>query len=161
MQEAFAVHMRHVGRAYPAGSSPLGVLLLDKTLRHAGEVVRQAFETNPRRELKRLPSYSPQLNPIERLWHVLCRRATQNRLFDTVGDLRQSLRNASRNFQTVRKQVRKLIVTDNLGRFGNLARQRFRARSDSVRHFLIRLVTLFEHFLRGVARIIYHFLHSS
>jgi transposase len=38
------------------------------------------------------PSYSPQLNPIERFWKKLRRRATHNRLFDTLADLKKSVR---------------------------------------------------------------------
>ena len=60
-------------------------------------------------EFYRLPSYSPQLNPIERFWKVLRRRATHNRLFETLGDLKRSVRNSLRYFQTVRSRVKQLI----------------------------------------------------
>lgn len=66
-------------------------------------------EINPHLELKRLPSYSPKLNPIERFWKVLRRRATHNRLFDTLADLKQSIRNSLRYFQTMRERVKRLI----------------------------------------------------
>ena len=64
----------------------------------------------PHLELKRLPSYSPQLNVIERLWKSLRRRATHNRLFDTLADLKQSIRTSLRYFQTVRSRIRSLIA---------------------------------------------------
>ena len=35
---------------------------------------------------------SPQLIPVERFWKKLRRRATHNRLFDTLADLKASLR---------------------------------------------------------------------
>ncbi|HEX4606795.1 MAG TPA: transposase [Urbifossiella sp.] len=54
-----------------------------------------------------LPSYSPQLNPIERFWKKLRRRATHNCLFDTLTDLRISLRASLPYFQTVRRKVKK------------------------------------------------------
>ena len=44
-------------------------------------------------ELYPLPSYSPQLQVIERFWKVLRRRATHNRLFQTVAQLKRTLRN--------------------------------------------------------------------
>ena len=50
-----------------------------------GQPVDEALAENPHLEFKRLPSYSPQLNVIERFWKVLRRRATHNRLFDTPG----------------------------------------------------------------------------
>jgi transposase len=109
LQEAFAAHLRHVGRVYPADRHKRVVLLIDNAPWHAGEPVQQALADNPHLELKRLPSYSPQLNPIERFWKTLRRRATHNRLFDTLADLRRSLRNSLSYFQTVRERVKTLL----------------------------------------------------
>jgi transposase len=109
LQEAFAAHLRHVGRMYPAERHRRVLLLIDNAPWHAGAPVRQALADCPHLELKRLPSYSPQLNPIERLWKVLRRRATHNRLFDTLADLRQSLRSSLSYFQTMRQRVRTLL----------------------------------------------------
>lgn len=109
LQAAFAAHLRHVGRAYPAETHSRVVVLIDNAPWHAGQVVREALADHPHLELKRLPSYSPQLNPVERLWKVLRRRATHNRLFDTPADLRRALRDALRYFQTVRSRIRTLL----------------------------------------------------
>jgi transposase len=109
LQEGFAAHLRHVGRAYPAAAHPRVVLLIDNAPWHAGEPVREALADNPHLELKRLPSYSPQLNPIERFWKVLRRRATHNRLFDTLTDLKGSIRASLSYFQTVRSRVQTLL----------------------------------------------------
>ncbi len=109
LQEAFAAHLRHVARVYPVSLNRRVVLLIDNAPWHAGEPVRRALADHPHVELKRLPSYSPQMNPIERLWKVLRRRATHNRLFDTLADLRASVRNSLRYFQTVRSRVRSLL----------------------------------------------------
>ena len=109
LQEAFAAHLRHVGRQYPAAANPRVVLLIDNAAWHAGEPVRAALAENPHLELKRLPSYSPQLSPIERLWKALRRRATHNRLFDTLADLRRSIRSSLSYFQTMRARVRTLL----------------------------------------------------
>jgi transposase len=109
LQEAFARHLRHVGRVYPKDRYPRVVLLIDNAPWHAGPPVREALADNPHLELWRLPSYSPRLNPIERFWRVLRRRATHNRLFDTLADLKRSLRNSLRYFQTMRERVKSLI----------------------------------------------------
>ena len=71
--------------------------------------MQAALAENPHLELKRLPSYSPQLNPIERFWKLLRRRATHNRLFDTLADLRQSIRSSLSYFQTMRVRVKTLL----------------------------------------------------
>jgi transposase len=74
------------------------------------EVVRRVLADNPHLESKRLPSYSPRLNVIERFWKLLRRRATHNRLFDTLADLKRSIRNSLCYFQTVRGRIRTLIA---------------------------------------------------
>jgi transposase len=110
LQEAFAAHLRHIGRLYPAAKSKRVVLIIDNAPWHCGQPVAQALADNPHLEFKRLPSYSPRLNVIERFWRVLRRRATHNRLFDRLADLRRSLRSSPCDFQTVRGRVRSLIA---------------------------------------------------
>jgi transposase len=50
------------------------------------------------------------LNPIERFWKKLRRRATHNRLFDTLADLKSSVRASLGYFQSVRSKVKSLLV---------------------------------------------------
>ncbi len=109
MQRAFADHLRHVGRMYPGPKHPRVVLVIDNAPWHRGKVIDAAMRDNPHLEFKRLPSYSPQLNPIERFWKKLRRRATHNRLFDTLADLKTSLRASLCYFQTVRHKVKSII----------------------------------------------------
>jgi transposase len=86
------------------------VLVIDNAPWHAGEPVRRALADNPHLELYRLPGYSPCLNVIERFWKLLRRRATHNRLFDTLADLKRSIRNSLCYFQTLRHRVASLIA---------------------------------------------------
>lgn len=108
LQGAFATHLRHVGRAYPAGKHERVVLVIDNAPWHAGGPVRRALADNPHLELYRLPGYSPCLNVIERLWKKLRRRATHDRLFDTLADLKRSIRASPCYFQTLRHRVASL-----------------------------------------------------
>jgi hypothetical protein len=110
MQEAFAAHLRHVARLYPAAEHERVVLILDNAPWHRGGPIDEALADYPHPEFYRLPSYSPQLNVIERFWKILRRRATHNRLFDTLGDLKRSLRASLCYFQTLRGRVRSLIA---------------------------------------------------
>jgi len=111
MQEAFADHLRHVGNVYPRDQHPEVVLLIDNAPWHCGGPIDEAMAENPHVRFKRLPAYSPQLNPIERFWKVLRRRATQNRLFDALADLKRSLRTSLSYFQTVRDRVKTLLLS--------------------------------------------------
>jgi transposase len=110
LQRGFAAHLRQIAARYPAEKHKRVVLVIDHAPWHAGEVVRQALADHPHLELARLPSYSPQLNVIERFWKLLRRRATHNRLFDTLADLERSIRNSLCYSQTVRGRIRTLIA---------------------------------------------------
>jgi hypothetical protein len=110
LQRTFAEHLRQIAGRYPAGEYPRVVLIIDNAPWHRGQPIDEVLAENPRLELKRLPSYSPQLNVIERFWKVLRRRATHNRLFDTIADLKRSIRNSLTYFQTVRSRVRSLLA---------------------------------------------------
>jgi transposase len=111
LQEAFANHLRHVGRVYPRQQHQEVVLLIDNAPWHRGKLIEEALAENPHLKFKRLPAYSPQLNPIERFWKVLRRRATHNRLFDALADLKRSLRANLSYFQTVRDRVKTLLLS--------------------------------------------------
>ncbi len=109
MQRAFADHLRHVGRMSPEAEFNRVVLTIDNAPWHRGPLIDAALAENPHLEFYRMPSDSPQLNVIERFWKTLRRRATHNRLFDAIADLKSSVRNSLRYFQTVRSKLLTLI----------------------------------------------------
>ena len=109
LQAAFAAHLRDVARAYPAARHPRVVIVIDNAPWHRGAAIRRVPAEPPHLVLYRLPSSSPQLNVVERLWRVLRRRATHNRLFDTMAALRRALRASLCYYQTVRPKVLSLI----------------------------------------------------
>jgi len=109
MADAFAAHLRRVGRAFPAAAHRRVVLVIDNAPWHRGPAVAAALAANPHLGLYRLPAYSPHLNPIERLWKPLRRRATHNVLFDTVDDLARAVRAGLRHFRRVRRRVKAVL----------------------------------------------------
>jgi DDE superfamily endonuclease len=109
MQAAFARHLRDIGRAYPAEQYPHVVLVIDDAPWHHGGLITNALGQLPQRQWYRLPSYSLQLQVIERCWKLLRRRATYNRLFPTQAQLKQALRNSLCYYQTLKHRVLSLI----------------------------------------------------
>ena len=109
MQEAFAAHLRHVARLYPGDRHARVVLVIDNAPWHQGKPIADVLAEHGHLEFYRLPSYSPQLNVIERFWKLLRRRATHNRLFDNLADLKRSLRASLCYYHTMRGRVRSLI----------------------------------------------------
>jgi DDE superfamily endonuclease len=109
LQVAFAAPLQDIARAYPASTYSEGVITIDNAPWHQGALMEQVLAAHPHLRLKRLPSYSPQLNVIERFWRVLRRRATHNRLFASMAVLRTTLRNNLCYFQTMRQKVLSLM----------------------------------------------------
>ena len=84
-----------------------GQVAVERRRRHQLLVAAPADHPHPER--KRLPAYRPPLSPIARPWRGLRRRATHNRLFDTLADLRRSVRDSLSYYQTTRERVRTLL----------------------------------------------------
>jgi hypothetical protein len=109
LQAAFASHLRDIARTYPANEYPEVIITIDNAPWHRGALMDQVLAAHPHLRLQRLPSYSPQLNVVERFWRVLRRRATHNRLFTSMAGLRVTLRNNISYFQTMRQKMLSLI----------------------------------------------------
>jgi hypothetical protein len=109
LQTAFVAHLRDIARMYPASTFSEVVITIDNAPWHRGAGVEEVLAASPHLCLYRLPSYSPQLNVIERFWRVVRRRATHNRLFTSMASLRATLRNNLCYFQTMRQKVLSLI----------------------------------------------------
>jgi transposase len=109
LQAGFATHLRAIARTYPAQHSPRVVVIIDKAPWHRGALLKEVLSAYPHLELYPLPSYSPQLQVIERFWKILRRRATHHRLFPTMTGLKQSLRNNLCYYQTLKQRVLSLI----------------------------------------------------
>lgn len=68
------------------------VIILDNARYHHARLLKAFLRKNRRRlRLLFLPPYSPQLNPIERVWKLTRRLATHNRYFATLDELLQAV----------------------------------------------------------------------
>jgi hypothetical protein len=86
------------------------VPIIDDSPWHRGKPVEEALADDPHLEFKRSPSYSPRLDVIERFRKLSRRRATHDRLFDRLADLRRSIRARLCDFQTLRGRVRSPVA---------------------------------------------------
>jgi hypothetical protein len=105
LQEAFAPHLRDIARAYPVAQFLRVVVVIDKASWHKGAALTAVLAEYPQLELYPLPSYSPQLQVVERFWKVLRRRATHNRLFSTMAGLKQALRSSLSYYHTLKQRL--------------------------------------------------------
>jgi len=67
-------------------------LILDNARWHRARDLKKFFFKNRKRLVRVfLPPYSPELNPIERVWRITRRQLTHNRYFGTIEDLEAAL----------------------------------------------------------------------
>ena len=67
-------------------------LILDNARWHRSKVLKEFFEANQQRLVFIfLPPYSPEFNPIERVWRITRPKVTHNRYFPSTEDLRLAL----------------------------------------------------------------------
>lgn len=85
------------------------ILIEDGAKYHGGPIVnplKEKMKTAGRMFIYRLPSYSPDYNPIEKLWKNTKKGATHCKYFPTFEDLRTSVINA---FQKYMEDATKVI----------------------------------------------------
>ena len=67
-------------------------LILDNVSWHKARDLQKFFFKNRYRLVRIfLPPYSPELNPIERVWRITRRQATHNRYFESIEELEAAL----------------------------------------------------------------------
>jgi DDE superfamily endonuclease len=105
MPEAFGAYLRHMARIDPVERHERAVLIIDNAPWHRGGPIDEPLADCPHLAFYRLPSYSSQLNVIERSWMRSRRRANHNRIFECLSDWKRSLPASLCCFQTVRGRI--------------------------------------------------------
>ena len=87
------------------------ILLLDNAMwHHAKSIQKYVEEHEDRIVLLFLPPYSPDLNPIERVWRITRKHCTHNRYFSTVDDLINVLKNQFLDWAVVDSPLKSLCA---------------------------------------------------
>ncbi len=67
-------------------------LILDNARWHKAQALRELFYVNRHRMVRIfLPPYSPELNPVERVWRITRRQVTHNRYFQSAEEMKTTL----------------------------------------------------------------------
>ena len=86
-------------------------LILDNASYHHAWYFRSWLQARHRwMELDFLPAYSPELNPIERVWKLTRRLCTHNRYFSTLQELVQSVKALFVHWSTRNSTLRRLCA---------------------------------------------------
>lgn len=78
----FKNHLRKVLRAYK-GKRKI-VIYLDNVRFHHAKLLKLFLDAHPELEIRYLPAYSPDLNPVERVWWYMRKRITHNRYLSSI-----------------------------------------------------------------------------
>jgi transposase len=87
-------------------------LILDNAKYHRARILKEFFVQNQERlVLISLPSYSPELNPVERVWRITRRQVTHNRYFASTPELRTALTSHFVKWQEPNSALKVLCAT--------------------------------------------------
>lgn len=85
-------------------------LILDNASHHHARAVGYWLLHHPRFKLIFLPPYSPNLNPIERLWRFFHQRVTANHYFETFEEFKDTSLNFFKNLKVYKKELSTLLT---------------------------------------------------
>lgn len=86
------------------------ILIQDGAKYHTSYATRAFFDTHrDRLTVYQLPSYSPDFNPIEHLWHVVRQDATHNKYFAQFADVITAVETGLQTLQQQPQRVRKTL----------------------------------------------------
>lgn len=88
-------------------------IICDQAGYHKGKEVKEFLKENSKIKLRYLPTYSPNLNPIERLWKVMNEKVRNNQYFATKKEFRTTILNFFANTVHEIKDELALRITDN------------------------------------------------
>ena len=80
--DTFKKHLRKVLRAYK-GKQKI-IIYVDNVRFHHAKILKFFLEAHPKLEIRYLPAYSPDLNPVERVWWFMRKSITHNRYLSSL-----------------------------------------------------------------------------
>lgn len=96
-QETFGAFLRQIIRQYPTTKVHL---ILDNVRYHHTKHIQEWLETKKEQiELHFLPPYSPQFNPIEKVWKATKKASIHNRYFENLDELKDTIFRRFKRFQ--------------------------------------------------------------
>jgi transposase len=80
--DTFKKHLRKVLRTYK-GYRKI-IIYVDNVRFHHAKILKPFLEAHPELEIRYLPAYSPDLNPVERVWWYMRKSITHNRYLSSL-----------------------------------------------------------------------------
>jgi transposase len=80
--KSFKKHLRAVLKAYKDKEKI--IIYVDNVSFHHAKVLELFLAVHPKLEIRYLPAYSPDMNPVERVWWYMRKKITHNRYLATM-----------------------------------------------------------------------------
>ena len=80
--QSFKKHIKKLLRIYKDKSKI--IVYMDNVRFHHAKLLREFLKTRPQLEIRYLPAYSPDLNPVERVWWYMRKSITHNRYISSL-----------------------------------------------------------------------------
>jgi len=80
--QSFKGHLKRLLHAYRAKNKI--IVYVDNLRFHHAKLLRLFLKNNPRLEVRYLPPYSPDMNPVERVWWYMRKNITHNRYLSSL-----------------------------------------------------------------------------
>ena len=108
--ETFFTFMKQL-RRLTASTRRRVVIIADNAKYHHGRIHKEWRDRNASRfALEFLPPYSPDMNPIERVWKLTRRQATHNRYFPILNDIAMAVEEVFNEWWYGSEALRKLCA---------------------------------------------------
>ncbi len=85
------------------------IVILDNAKYHYSEEVRDVIEKSSRLKLVYLPTYSPELNLIERVWRFFKKKMLYNKYYENVAEFRNATIRFFQNFDSYSDELASLL----------------------------------------------------
>lgn len=108
--KTFIRHLQKVLKIYPQRSKI--IMVVDNVPFHHSRRMKRWLENHPRLELVFLPPYSPELNPIERVWWYMRKKITHNRFVRTMKERKAIFWRMFSHFQKANEEIKQVCVVN-------------------------------------------------
>ena len=106
--DTFKKHLKKVLSQYRDKSKI--IMVLDNVRYHHAKKIARWLERNPKLEFVFLPPYSPELNPIERIWWYMRKKITHNRFMQTLYERKKAFWKMFSHFQKHNNVLKNICV---------------------------------------------------
>ena len=86
------------------------IIIICDNARYYHSILVKEYVKNSKIELKFLPSYSPNLNLIERLWRFMNKKVRDNIYYEKFGDFKKSILDFFKNIASYQKELSSLFI---------------------------------------------------